>query len=74
MATFPITKQPIETVRDLIVALRKISNNNALIYLDCGNDCKYIGKVEVTEMLAPAASMVHLVGSKIRNIENTGRT
>jgi hypothetical protein len=65
MATYPITKQPIANVRDLIVALRKVSNNNALVFLDCGNERQFIGEVQVTDMLAPMVSMVHIVGSKV---------
>jgi hypothetical protein len=64
VATYPITKQPIANVRDLIMALRKVGNSNAPVYLDCGNEYKFVGEVQVTDMMAPMVSMVHIVGRK----------
>jgi len=63
MATYPITKQPIDNVRDLIMALRKVANNNAPVRLDCGG-VRGIIEVQVTDMLPPINSMVTIVGGQ----------
>ena len=63
MATYAATSQPIENVRDLIVALRRVANSDAPVYLDCGNNLKFISAVQVTDMLPPMIKMVHIVGS-----------
>ena len=64
MATYLATSQPIVNVRDLIVALRRVANSNAPVYLDCGNNLKFIGSVQVTDMLPPMVKIVHIVGSE----------
>jgi hypothetical protein len=64
MATYPATKLPIGNVRELIMALRKVANHDALVFLDCGNEQKFIGEVQITDMLPPTKSVVHIIGSK----------
>jgi hypothetical protein len=64
MATYAATKEAPKTVRELIMALRKVANHDALVFLDCGNERQFIGEVQITDLLSPTRSMVHIVGSK----------
>lgn len=64
MATYAITKDPPQTVRELIMALRKVANSDAMVLLDCGGT-RFISEVQVTDMLPPMRSIVHICGSSI---------
>jgi hypothetical protein len=64
MATFAVTKEAPQTVRELIMALRKVANHDALVFLDCGNERQFIAEVQLTELMLPTKSVVHIVGSQ----------
>lgn len=64
MATYSVTERPVVNVRDLIMALRKVANSDAPVFLDCGNGQRFIGQVQITDMMEPMRSMVHIVGGE----------
>jgi hypothetical protein len=63
MATYAVTKEAPKTVRELIMALRKVANHDAMVFLDCGNERQFIAEVQITDMMLPTKSVVHIVGS-----------
>jgi len=46
------------------MALRKVANSDAPVFLDCGNGQRFIGQVQITDMMEPMRSMVHIVGGE----------